>query len=155
MAGRYEYAGFWVRVAASLIDSVLILLVTVPLLVLWYGFDVYWQAAQHGDFLGLGEALISWVLPFTATIWFWLKMQGTPGKMLFSLKVLDEKTGKPLTLSQSLIRYAGYFVSTIVLFLGFIWIAFDTKKQGWHDKMASSVVVRDNGMDVIPLMIDQ
>ena len=69
--------------------------------------------------------------------------------------MLDEKTGQPLTLNQSVIRYLGYFASTIVLGLGFIWIAFDGKKQGWHDKMAGSVVVRDYGMDVMPLLVEE
>lgn len=155
MTGRYEYAGFWIRLGASLVDTLLMVLITIPLLIIYYGFDTYWQAAQSGEFLGLGEVIISWLFPIVATIWFWLKMQATPGKLLFSLKVLDEKTGQPLTLNQSVIRYLGYFASTIVLGLGFIWIAFDGKKQGWHDKMAGSVVVRDYGMDVMPLLVEE
>lgn len=155
MTGRYEYAGFWIRLGASLVDTLLMVLITIPLLIIYYGFDTYWQAAQSGEFLGLGEVIISWLFPIVATIWFWLKMQATPGKILFSLKVLDEKTGQPLTLNQSVIRYLGYFASTIVLGLGFIWIAFDGKKQGWHDKMAGTVVVRDYGMDVTPLLVEE
>lgn len=155
MSGRYQYAGFWVRLAASIVDTLLSLLITIPLMVTYYGLDTYWQAAQEGEFLGLGEIIISWLFPVVATLWFWIKMQATPGKILFSLKVLDEKTGQPLTLSQSVIRYLGYFVSTLVLFLGFIWIAFDAKKQGWHDKMAGSVVVVDYGMDVTPLLVEE
>lgn len=155
MSGRYQYAGFWVRFGASVVDTILMLLITIPLLIVCYGFDTYWQAAQNGDFLGIGEVIISWLLPIAATIWFWLKMQATPGKILFSLKVLDEKTGQPITLTQSVIRYLGYFASTIVLLLGFIWVAFDRKKQGWHDKMAGTVVVRDYGMDVTPLLVEE
>ncbi len=148
MSNRYQYAGFWVRTGAAIIDSIVLMLITSPLLVMWYGFDSYWQAAQTGNFLGVGEVLISWLLPFVITIMFWLKVQATPGKMLFSLKVLDEKTGQPLTLQQSLIRYVGYFASAFCLMLGFIWIAFDAKKQGWHDKMARTVVVKDSGVSV-------
>lgn len=154
MSTRYEYAGFWVRLAASVVDTLLVMLLTIPMLISYYGFETYWLAAQNGDFLGLGEIIISWLLPFGATIAFWIKKQGTPGKILFSLKVLDEKTGQPLTLQQSIIRYLGYFVSTIGLLLGFIWIAFDAKKQGWHDKMAGTVVVRDLALDVIPVLVD-
>lgn len=155
MSSRYEYAGFWIRLGASVVDTLLILLITTPLLIVCYGFESYLQAVKNGDFLGLGEVIISWVFPIAATIWFWLKMQATPGKMLFSLKVLDERTGQPLTLMQSVIRYLGYFVSTIVLLLGFIWVAFDRKKQGWHDKMAGTVVVRDYGMDVTPVLVKE
>ena len=148
MGNRYQYAGFWIRTAAAFIDSIVLMLITSPLLILWYGFDTYWKAAETSDFLGVGEVLISWILPLVLTIVFWLKVQATPGKMLFSLKVLDELTGKPLTLQQSLIRYVGYFVSAFALLFGFIWIAFDAKKQGWHDKMARTVVVKDSGVTV-------
>lgn len=146
MPDRYQYAGFWVRVAASLIDTVLTLVITTPLMILYYGYDTYWQAAQEGELLGVVDLLLTWIFPLVATIWFWLKFQATPGKILFSLKVLDEQTGSPLTLKQSIFRYLGYFVSIFGLMLGFIWIAFDAKKQGWHDKIAKTVVVRDNSL---------
>jgi len=48
----------------------------------------------------------------------------------------------PPSLGQAIGRYLAYFVSALVLGLGFIWIAFDTRKQGWHDKLAGTVVVR-------------
>lgn len=153
MSGRYSYAGFWVRTGASVVDTILVMMVTIPLLIFYYGYEEYWQAAENGDFLGLGEVFISWILPVIFTIWFWIKMQATPGKILFSLKVLDEKTGNPLTLKQSVLRYLGYFVSTFGLMLGFIWVAFDAKKQGWHDKIAKTVVVRDDGEEVTPILI--
>ena len=155
MGNRYQYAGFWIRTAAALIDSIVLMLITSPLLILWYGFDTYWKAAETNDFLGIGEVLISWLLPVVLTIVFWLKVQATPGKMLFSLKVLDELTGRPLTLQQSLIRYVGYFVSAFALLMGFIWIAFDAKKQGWHDKMARTVVVKDSGKTVQSMIFEK
>lgn len=143
MSDRYQYAGFWVRTGAAIIDSILTLMITTPLLMLYYGFDTYWQAAQQGEFLGIVDLLLTWIFPLVATIWFWLKFQATPGKILFSLKVLDEQTGHPLTLKQSLLRYLGYFASIFGLMLGFLWVAFDAKKQGWHDKIAKTVVVKD------------
>ncbi|MCF4372590.1 RDD family protein, partial [Acinetobacter baumannii] len=56
---------------------------------------------------------------------------------------LNEKTGNKLTFIQSLIRYIGYIPSILVFCIGLIWVAFDAKKQGWHDKMAKTVVVRE------------
>jgi uncharacterized RDD family membrane protein YckC len=56
--------------------------------------------------------------------------------------VVDAATGNPLTTGQAIGRYFGYFVSAIPFGLGLIWVAFDSKKQGWHDKMAGTVVVR-------------
>ena len=49
-------------------------------------------------------------------------------------------TGGPLSVGQSIGRYFGYYVSTIPLLLGLIWVAFDSRKQGWHDKLAGTVV---------------
>ena len=148
MSNRYVYAGFWLRALASLIDTVLMLLITAPVLIAYYGFDVYWQSAENGELLGLVDLLMSWILPLLLTIWFWVRFEATPGKMLLCLKILDEKTGNPLTLQQSMLRYAGYFVSALGLMLGFVSIAFNTKKQGWHDKIARTVVVRDRGLDM-------
>jgi uncharacterized RDD family membrane protein YckC len=42
---------------------------------------------------------------------------------------------------QYIIRYLGYYVSIFALGLGFLWVAWDDKKQGWHDKMAGTVVI--------------
>jgi uncharacterized RDD family membrane protein YckC len=55
---------------------------------------------------------------------------------------VDAKTGSSLSVGQSLVRYVGYFVSAIPFCLGLIWVGFDSKKQGWHDKIAGTVVVR-------------
>ncbi|CAM3859106.1 RDD family protein [Paracidovorax anthurii] len=135
----FEYVGFWARVGASLIDTVLLVLVTVPLLVSIYG----WQYFKSEKLLvGLADFLISWVLPAVAVVLFWITRQATPGKMAFGARVVDAVTGKPLTPRQSVGRYLAYFVSTIPLGLGLLWVAFDRRKQGWHDKLAGTVVVR-------------
>jgi uncharacterized RDD family membrane protein YckC len=55
-------------------------------------------------------------------------------------------------LGQSLVRYFGYFASCIPLFAGFIWIAFDRRKQGWHDKMANTVVVRQRVTEIVSVL---
>ncbi len=68
---------------------------------------------------------------------------GDTRKTSNAFKVLDEKTGNKLTFIQSLIRYIGYIPSILVFCIGLIWVAFDAKKQGWHDKMAKTVVVRE------------
>jgi uncharacterized RDD family membrane protein YckC len=73
-----EYVGFWPRVGASLIDSLLLVLVTAPLLYAIYG-SAYWQDGRviHGA----ADVLISWILPAVAIILFWIYRQATPGKM--------------------------------------------------------------------------
>ncbi len=136
-----EYVGFWLRVGASIIDTIAILLVVTPLMIAIYGKG-YFQGMQGSVLAGPADFLISWVMPAVAVIAFWLYKQATPGKMVILARVVDAATGHPLTTGQAIGRYLGYFVSTMPLGLGLIWVAFDRKKQGWHDKMAGTVVVR-------------
>jgi uncharacterized RDD family membrane protein YckC len=77
-----------------------------------------------------------------AIVLFWLYRQATPGKMAISARIVDARTGGKPGIGQLIGRYLGYFVSTMPLFLGLIWVAFDPRKQGWHDKLAGTVVVR-------------
>ena len=149
-----QYAGFWVRVGASLIDTILLALVTTPLLVAIYG----WAGLDYGYAVcstGFVDILVTWILPVVAVIWFWVKKQATPGKLLLSLRVVDAKTGRSLTVGQSVARYLGYIVSTIPFGLGLLWVGFDSKKQGWHDKIAGTVVVRSRRHGVEPVRFDQ
>ncbi|SHE73568.1 Uncharacterized membrane protein YckC, RDD family [Lampropedia hyalina DSM 16112] len=138
MAGP-QYAGFWIRVAASIIDSLLIACLTTPLAYLFYGAE-YWSS----DDLAAGpvDVLLTWVLPAVAVVLFWLYRQATPGKMLFGLRVVDARSGATLGVGQAIGRYLAYFVAAIPLLLGLIWVAFDGRKQGWHDKLAGTVVVK-------------
>ncbi|WP_193162452.1 RDD family protein [Microbulbifer hainanensis] len=145
-ASEYQYAGFWIRFGASLLDTLILLIFTLPLLAAIYG-DYYWSSASL--IKGPADVLISYVFPFVATILFWIYKSATPGKMAVKARIVDARTGKAPTVQQSVIRYIGYIVSTIPLCLGFLWIAWDSKKQGWHDKMAGTVVIRpkDGGVE--------
>ena len=136
-----RYAGFWIRVLAALIDSVLIVLVTYPFLIAIYGW-AYVDGEHPGFVHGPADFLLTWIAPAVASIVFWIYRQATPGKMIVSAKVVDARTGRALTLGQSLLRYAGYFVALLPIGLGILWVAFDARKQGWHDKLAKTVVVR-------------
>ena len=70
-------------------------------------------------------------------------------KMLTKLTIVDAKTGKKPSKKQFILRYLGYFLSSFVFCLGFIWIAFDKKKQGWHDKIAGTVVVKESSVEAV------
>lgn len=135
-----EYAGFWIRLVATLIDTLILLLITLPLTFAFYG-SVIWE--DDGRLLlGSWDVIINWVFPAIAVILFWVCKGATPGKMFTSLKVVDEKTGVIPGSKQSTIRYLAYLVSILPLCLGFLWVAVDKKKQGWHDKIAKTVVVK-------------
>ena len=142
-----EYAGFWSRVLASIVDTILVVIATTPLLMLFgfsfnSGFDLDNLENSSALFSISPGSLIQNLLPAVIVIAFWATLQATPGKMLISARIVDAKTGAAPTLGQCVLRYLGYFVSIIPLCLGLIWVAFDARKQGWHDKIAGTVVVR-------------
>ncbi len=134
-----EYAGFWIRVWASVIDTVLVSVIIFPLLTAIYG-SAYWDSEKVIQ--GPMDFLLSWVAPAIAVVLFWISRQATPGKLAVGARIVDTKTGGNPSTGQLLGRYAGYYLAAIPLLLGFIWVAFDPRKQGWHDKLAGTVVVR-------------
>ncbi|MEM8562123.1 MAG: RDD family protein [Pseudomonadota bacterium] len=136
---REDYAGFWIRLGATLIDTLVFMLVFSIPLTLIYGVD-YWQSEAMSN--GFWDVLLTYVAPIALTIWFWVRYLGTPGKMMLGLSVVDADTGGPISIPKAVGRYLGYFVSTIPFLLGFVWIGFDKRKQGFHDKLAGTVVVR-------------
>ena len=136
-----EYVGFWPRFGASIIDTIILLLITVPVLVLMYGSDYFY--GEQASF-NLTDLTINYLFPLIATVIFWIYKAATPGKMAISTKIIAAKTGEPPTPKQAIIRYVAYYISAIPLGLGFIWIAFDPRKQGWHDKIAGTLVIRSN-----------
>ena len=138
-AGALEYVGFWPRVGASLIDTVLVMVVCLPLVTLVYGRS-YWTSEAFLQ--GPADFLINWLLPAIAVILFWIYRQATPGKMAIAARIVDADTGGKPSTRQLVIRYLGYYVSMLPLMAGIVWVAFDPRKQGWHDKLAGTVVVR-------------
>ena len=110
------------------------------MLIAVYGFS-YWESSSFVQ--GPTDVLVSWVASAAAIVLFWIYRQATPGKIAVGAQIVDAKTGGKPSTRQLLIRYIGNYVSSISLFLGFIWAAFDLLKQGWHDKMADTVVVRN------------
>ncbi len=145
-----EYVGFWARVWASLIDTVLVLLICAPLFRLLAGPDEL--ESLDVTSLDLGrltlvqgpvDFLVNWVLPAVAIVLFWLYRQATPGKMAIGARIVDARTGAKPTTGQLVGRYFAYYVSLLPLCLGFFWVGWDPRKQGWHDKLAGTVVVRN------------
>jgi uncharacterized RDD family membrane protein YckC len=134
-----EYVGFWSRVGASLIDTLMLAIITVPMLIAVYGRR-YWESESF--IAGPADFVISYLLPAVIVILLWIKLSKTPGKMAIGATIVDARTGGKPTAGQFFIRYLGYFVSTLPLGLGLIWVGFDSRKQGWHDKIAGTVVVR-------------
>jgi uncharacterized RDD family membrane protein YckC len=113
-------AGFWIRMAALLLDVLLV------------GF-VMSLLHPFGNFHIMVLAI------YGAVMW---KLRGTTvGGIVCDLHVV-RLDGRPLDWETAIVRALGCFLSLFVVFLGFIWIAFDANNQAWHDKIAGTVVVR-------------
>ena len=119
--------GFQRRLAAGAIDALLVFVVTGPLAL-----------------LGIGGFVIEALLPALAVLGFWRAYGATPGKLAVAARIVDARTGAAPSLGRLVARYAGYLVSMLPFFLGFAWIAIDRRKQGWHDKIARTVVIDDD-----------
>jgi uncharacterized RDD family membrane protein YckC len=113
----YPRAGFWERMAAGFLDLVLVMLST----------------AAVGPFFSLVG------IAYFSGMWAW---KGTTvGGIVLNLQVVRQD-GQPLSFLTALVRILAALFSASVLFLGFFWIGWDRDKQGWHDKIAGTVVVR-------------
>ncbi len=78
----------------------------------------------------------------------WRKWNASPGKILFGLKIVDEKTLAPPSIGQYIVRFLGYIISMMPLFFGFLMIALNKKKKGLHDIMAGTVVIYSRPFDI-------
>ena len=146
-----RYAGFWRRLAATLIDSLLLSILMGLLLYAVYGGEYFAREIEGGALFapaGAADVFINHILPLILAVVFWVKWMGTPGKLLLGCRVVDATTGNALTIGQSVGRYFAYLVSIIPLCLGFLWIAWDKRKQGFHDKLANTVVVIEDAANL-------
>lgn len=87
--------------------------------------------------------ILNYVAPALVIILFWVYKSATPGKMILKLRIVDADSGGKPSTAQFVGRYFSYYLSTLPLMLGFIWVAFDQRKQGWHDKLAGTVVIKE------------
>ena len=118
-------AGFWVRVVATIIDLVILAII---------GFVL--QAI-----LGSASGIVSFIVNVGYLLYFWTTTGQTIGHKAMGLRVV-RTDGSSLDISRAVIRYVGMVVSAIPLGLGFLWVALDDRKQGWHDKIADTCVVK-------------
>ncbi len=139
--GPVNYAGFWRRTGATLIDAVLFMLLALPLLYLIYGSAYFSVDPATPLVAGPADILISYVLPILIVVLMWVKLGATPGKMILNCVVVDANTGQLPSIGQSVGRYFAYILSMLPLMLGFLWVAWDKHKQAFHDKIAGTVVL--------------
>src|SRR5258706_13439624 len=163
-----QYVGFWKRFLAFLIDSLVVSLVLAPVMLALYGGGYFDKLnaelaalqVSTGDpnadlarmlailsrsdsaVAALGDIRVRIGFAVT-TILFWRFRGATPGKMAVKARIVTAEGLERPSTGQLIGRFFAYFVSTIPVCLGFLWIAFDKRKQGWHDKIAGTVVIRN------------
>jgi len=145
-----DYAGFWLRLGAFLVDGG----------VLWginYLMTGIWNIATGLPWAGLSDQLgdegfgttPQWaarvlvffvvIVAYFVCLWAWRGQ--TPGKMVFRLKI-TRFDGAAIGWGGAFLRLCGYIISGFILMIGFLWVAFDSRRQGVHDKIAETFVVR-------------
>lgn len=145
-----QYAGFGRRAAGLALDLILFGAVSELVLYFLYGPAYYqWLLKSVGamQVYGAGQIVVNQILPAVLTVLLWIKLKGTPGKLLLSCVVVDANTHMRINFAQALIRYFGYIVSMIPLGLGFLWVLWDPRRQGFHDKIAGTVVLIEDEAD--------
>jgi uncharacterized RDD family membrane protein YckC len=152
------YASFWVRLVASLLDTV-ILAVPIGVFVYfvsdgqWMNFDQFQNAMQMAQY-GNAEALqampqtdMTWELLFellmmAIIIIFWRRWAGaTPGKKILGIEVVSFEDNGTLSNKQMIIRYVGYIISTLPFLLGFFMVLFRKDRRALHDLLAGTAVI--------------
>jgi len=149
--GNVEYAGFGIRLLAWLIDFLVLLFLSLIIGLIsgfFIAFLLIYVSIVSADssivtslsnfisgFIGFSVNLLYFTL-------FWSsKFQGTPGKILLGLKIVDAN-GNKISYSTALIRYISTIISSLLLGIGYLLIIFDGKKQALHDKLASTYVIK-------------
>jgi uncharacterized RDD family membrane protein YckC len=154
-----NYAGFWLRFVAYIIDAILIyavqMLIILPILgVLGFGFASNPDSMQNmtsDEAVGMIATFIAaagaTAIVFNVLIIIYFaamessKYQGTVGKIALGLKVTDTN-GAKLDFVKALIRNVAKIISSMILMIGYIMAGFTDKKQGLHDIIASTLVVK-------------
>ena len=135
-----DYAGFWLRLVAWILDTIIIWLATIPLRLI----TGYHQPQSLTEFYTANLSYSGVSILFN---WLYFSlmesssMQATLGKRALGIYVTDDE-GRQLTFAKATGRYFAKFISAIILYVGFIIAGFTKKKQALHDIIAGTLVVR-------------
>ena len=133
-----DYASFWQRALALLVDWLIVVVITMPIIVVAFGAAYFSldPVRRSGD---LAIALVVGAV----IVGFWRYCGATPGKLAVGIKIVDAATGGAPSTGRLVIRLACYLLSAAPLYLGFLWALVDRRNQAWHDKIAGTIVIQD------------
>jgi uncharacterized RDD family membrane protein YckC len=140
-----HYAGFISRLLAFSLD---IAVITVTFIFMGWLLQTVSDFFNFSFLDNITSSIMQFLLTGTALvliaaiyyIFFWTMLGQTPGKMLLGLRIVSTE-GNAITFWQALRRYIGYYISAIAFYMGFLWVLLDNRRQGWHDKLAGTIVV--------------
>jgi uncharacterized RDD family membrane protein YckC len=137
---KFNYAGFWIRFGAALIDGVILGIVNGIISFTFFGAISVASSPEAG----MGSLLLSFVITLVLYIAYFCgfessSKQATPGKMAVGIKV-GNYNGEQISFANALGRYFAKFISAIILCIGYLMAAWDEKKQALHDKLANTYV---------------
>jgi len=140
VAGQWHYGGFWIRAVAKIIDSIIVgilnFAVAIPLSLVALSQDSS-HAAAAAFFL---KFALSIGINASYTTFFLGRFAATPGKMACGLKVICAD-GSRVSYSRALGRYFAEILSGLILYIGYIMVAFDEEKRALHDRICGTRVV--------------
>ena len=142
---KMEKAGFSIRLAAYFIDSIVVTFFTLFLLLNLFILINFFSNNNANILAFLNTVLIpffvsSYLLKCFYFTFFHSYNGQTVGKFICRIRVVDLKE-KNISIFKSFVRFFGYYLSLYCLGFGFLWVLIDKNRQGWHDKLAGSIVV--------------
>ena len=134
-----NYAGFWIRFLAVLLDSVAVIILLI------IGVAIFYVVLEAIDASGVTAGIFTTIFVIALVIWYFIlmpasKKQGTWGKQICKIYIGD-KDGERISVGRSFLRFLGTYLSSI-FYIGYIMVAFTEKKQGLHDLIASTYVYK-------------
>lgn len=146
-----RYAGFWIRVVAKIIDS---LIIAIPVMIIYlvgafaFGFSMFTRQTGPPDIgavlaslgLQLGVQFIGMALGGFYSVFFIVKYAATPGKMAVGLRVVMADGGR-ISIGRAIGRYFAEMVSGLTCYIGYIIAGFDDQKRTLHDHMCNTRVI--------------
>lgn len=155
-----DYAGVWLRSVAMIIDGAILGVLSWLFNGAWsIPFGIGWMGGQASEDLSYGEVgavywIVGLLVPFLMImayfIGFWGWRGQTVGMMIMRLRVV-RFAGEKVTWGTAVMRFLGMIIAVIPLFIGLLWIPIDARRQGLHDKIAETFVVRiEKGMAGAP-----
>jgi uncharacterized RDD family membrane protein YckC len=151
-----EFASYGARIVGYIIDSIIVTIITIILVVIGLGiltatssftFDETGTVTSGTVSTGgltavLTTTLLALIFAFLYFPWFWARGGQTPGMRMTGIRVVSDADGARIGWGKAFLRLIGWWISSIVIYIGFIWVFIDGRRRGWFDLIAGTVVIK-------------